>query len=49
MGEDVVGFQTMISGYKSTITIALAYANMYVFLYPILSAGGGGAFLLVTY
>lgn len=28
MGEDVVGFQTMISGYKSTITIALAYANM---------------------
>ncbi|KAJ5343381.1 uncharacterized protein N7506_003205 [Penicillium brevicompactum] len=34
MGEDVVGFQTMISGYKSTITIALAYANM---------AGGEGA------
>ncbi|KAJ5827288.1 hypothetical protein N7447_004051 [Penicillium robsamsonii] len=28
MGEDIVGFQTMISGYKSTITIALAYANM---------------------
>ncbi|CAG7930274.1 unnamed protein product [Penicillium olsonii] len=28
MGEDVVGFQTMISGYKSTINIALAYANM---------------------
>ncbi|KAJ5647982.1 hypothetical protein N7490_004354 [Penicillium lividum] len=28
MGEDVVGFQTMISGYKSTINIALVYANM---------------------
>ncbi|KAJ5117561.1 hypothetical protein N7448_011193 [Penicillium atrosanguineum] len=28
MGEDIIGFQTMISGYKSTITITLAYANM---------------------
>lgn len=41
MGEDVVGFQTMISGYKSTITIALAYANMYVFPY----GWGRGRFL----
>lgn len=41
MGEDVVGFQTMISGYKSTITIALAYANMYVFLCLISRAGEG--------
>lgn len=32
MGEDIAGFQNMLSGYKSTITIALAYANMYSFL-----------------
>jgi hypothetical protein len=30
MGEDVTGFQNMLSGYKSTITIALAYSNVYV-------------------
>ncbi|KAJ5166578.1 uncharacterized protein N7482_005359 [Penicillium canariense] len=28
MGEDVAGFQSMLSGYKSTITIALAYSNV---------------------
>jgi hypothetical protein len=33
MGEDVVGFQNMLSGYKSTITIALAYSNVYVYPY----------------
>lgn len=32
MGEDVTGFQNMLSGYKSTITIALAYSNVYVYL-----------------
>lgn len=30
MGEDVTGFQNMLSGYKSTITIALAYSNVLV-------------------
>ncbi|KAJ6016359.1 hypothetical protein N7540_010950 [Penicillium herquei] len=30
MGEDVTGFQNMLSGYKSTITIALAYSNVHL-------------------
>ncbi|KAJ6016526.1 hypothetical protein N7540_011117 [Penicillium herquei] len=30
MGEDVTGFQNMLSGYKSTITIALAYSNIHL-------------------
>lgn len=28
MGEDISGFKNMLAGYKSTITIALAYANL---------------------
>ncbi|KAJ5569923.1 uncharacterized protein N7459_009353 [Penicillium hispanicum] len=28
MGEDISGFKNMLSGYKSTISIALAYANL---------------------
>jgi septal ring factor EnvC (AmiA/AmiB activator) len=28
MGEDISGFKNMIAGYKSTISIALAYANL---------------------
>ncbi|KAJ5219047.1 uncharacterized protein N7498_001146 [Penicillium cinerascens] len=30
MGEDVTGFQNMLCGYKSTITIALAYSNVHL-------------------
>ncbi|KAJ6041555.1 uncharacterized protein N7446_010563 [Penicillium canescens] len=30
MGEDVTGFQNMLSGYKSTITIAFAYSNVHL-------------------
>lgn len=30
MGKDISGFKDMLAGYKSTITIALAYANLYV-------------------
>lgn len=30
MGDDIVGFKNMLSGYKSTITIALGDANMQV-------------------
>jgi hypothetical protein len=29
MGEDISGFKNMLGGYKSTITIALAYVNLY--------------------
>jgi hypothetical protein len=29
MGEDIAGFKNMLAGYKSTITIALVYVNMY--------------------
>ncbi|KAJ5173410.1 hypothetical protein N7492_006003 [Penicillium capsulatum] len=29
MGEDISGFKNMLSGYKSTISIALAYANLH--------------------
>jgi hypothetical protein len=29
MGEDITGFKNMLAGYKATISIALAYANMY--------------------
>ncbi|KAE8136801.1 hypothetical protein BDV38DRAFT_283738 [Aspergillus pseudotamarii] len=28
MGEDISGFKDMLAGYKSTVTIALAYANL---------------------
>lgn len=28
MGEDISGFKNMLAAYKSTITIALAYANL---------------------
>ncbi|KAL4900142.1 hypothetical protein BDW74DRAFT_104538 [Aspergillus multicolor] len=28
MGDDISGFKNMLAGYKSTITIALAYANL---------------------
>ncbi|EPS26182.1 hypothetical protein PDE_01118 [Penicillium oxalicum 114-2] len=28
MGEDILGFKNMLAGYKSTISIALAYANL---------------------
>ncbi|KAI2735564.1 hypothetical protein DTO013E5_4669 [Penicillium roqueforti] len=28
MGEDISGFRNMVAGYKSTISIALAYANL---------------------
>lgn len=28
MGEDISGFKNMLAGYKSTISIALAYANL---------------------
>lgn len=30
MGEDISGFKNMLAGYKSTISIALAYANLSV-------------------
>jgi hypothetical protein len=30
MGKDIAGFRSLIAGYKSTIMIALADANMYV-------------------
>ena len=30
MGEDIKGFKSMLAGYKSTITIALMFNNMYV-------------------
>ena len=30
MGEDISGFKNMLAGYKSTISIALAYANLWV-------------------
>jgi hypothetical protein len=30
MGSDIVGFKDMLAGYKSTINIALAEANLYV-------------------
>lgn len=29
MGEDISGFRNMLAGYKSTITIAIAYVNLY--------------------
>jgi hypothetical protein len=32
MGDDVTGFKNMLAGYKSTITIALCNANLYVYL-----------------
>jgi len=31
MGDDIAGFKDMLAGYKSTINIALADANLYVF------------------
>src|SRR5207248_7465132 len=30
MGDDILGFKNMIAGYKSTISIALGDANLYV-------------------
>ncbi len=30
MGDDIVGFKNMLAGYKSTISIALGNANLYV-------------------
>jgi hypothetical protein len=31
MGDDIAGFKDMVAGYKSTVNIALAGANLYVF------------------
>jgi hypothetical protein len=31
LGDDIIGFQKMLAGYKATITIALANINMCVF------------------
>jgi hypothetical protein len=31
MGDDIAGFKVMLAGYKSTVNIALAGANLYVF------------------
>ena len=31
MGDDIAGFKDMLAGYKSTVNIALAGANLYVF------------------
>jgi len=30
MGDDIAGFKNMLAGYKSTISIALGDANLYV-------------------
>ena len=30
LGDDIAGFRNMLAGYKSTVVIALAHANMYV-------------------
>jgi hypothetical protein len=34
MGDDIVGFKNMLAGYKSTISIALGDANVYVLMIP---------------
>jgi hypothetical protein len=31
MGDDIAGFKVVLAGYKSTVNIALAGANLYVF------------------
>jgi hypothetical protein len=36
MGNDIAGFKNMLAGYKSTISIALGDANLYVLLFSLL-------------
>jgi hypothetical protein len=50
LGDDIAGFRNMLAGYKSTVVIALAHANMYVlslaipaFGLPILTDINGGS------